>query len=172
MLIVNLLSLARVVQHSPFQSTYVFAYAVQARWVISQIVCIHVCTFVVQCGRMCMTTITLRIQNLTLSSLKWSPTNIHTSAYIHIKLLPVSCVFRGRSGSPRITIIWCSFNKLVNIILLMWMYGMCWPIMQRVCYVLVSNAIHELWLYFLEVIKSDFNVLSTCSCTFEYAWCT
>ena len=56
MLIVDL-SLARVVQHSPFQF-YGFAYTVQAQ-VVSQIACVHM----VQCGRMCMTTITLRTQN-------------------------------------------------------------------------------------------------------------
>ena len=58
MLVVDL-SLARVVQHSPFQ-----LYALPTLQLSQR--------SIVQCGRMCMrmTTITLRVQNLTLSSLK------------------------------------------------------------------------------------------------------
>ena len=62
MLIVDL-SLARVVQYSPFQF-HAFAYAVQVISVLDRVVIQIACTC------MHMTTITLRVKNLTLSSLK------------------------------------------------------------------------------------------------------
>ena len=111
------LSLARVVQHS----SYAFAYTVQA-WVV----CIKDRVHMVQCMR--MTTITLRVQNLTLSSLKWSP---HKHIYIHIKPLPVSCVFGARSGSPRIIITLWYINLIQMVELIRpstwWCCSTCWP---------------------------------------------
>ena len=60
MLIVDL-SLARVVQHSPFQLIFM---------PLPTLYTDRVHMDMVQCGRMRMTIITLRVQNLTLSSLK------------------------------------------------------------------------------------------------------
>ena len=104
MLIVDL-SLASVVQHSPFA----FAYAVQVISHVSHAQCLipRVVTQIIDriaCTCMHMTTITLCVKNLILSSLKWSP-HKHIHVYIHIKPLPVSRVFGARSGSPQIIII-------------------------------------------------------------------
>ena len=67
------LSLASVVQHSPFQF-HALAYAVQCPSCRS--------SDRVQCAWR-VTTITLRVQNLTLSSLKWSP-HKHTCKCVYI----------------------------------------------------------------------------------------
>ena len=79
MLIVDL-NVARVVQHSPFPVLYL-AYT----QVISQIDC-------AVSVRMSTTTITLRVQNLTLSSLKLSPpwptTHIYIDIYTYMRDVP------------------------------------------------------------------------------------
>ena len=96
------LSLARVVQHSPFRFYALPTLELSLR-------------SVVLCGRMrmLMMNITLRVQNLTLSSLPHKHTYIHTTyntiyiyTYIHmrIKPLPVSRVFGASSGSPRLNL--------------------------------------------------------------------
>ena len=66
-------SLARVVQHSPFQFYALPPLELSLR-------------LMVQCRRMRMrmTTITLRVQNLTLSSLKLSPTNIYINCFLYL----------------------------------------------------------------------------------------
>ena len=56
----------------------------------------------VQCGRMRMTTITLHIQNF--NSLLTEMITPQTYIQLNIKPLPVSRVFRARSGLPRIRI--------------------------------------------------------------------
>ena len=85
MILIADLSLARVVQHLSFQF-YAFAYNLyRPELSLRSADCMHL----VQCKRMRMTTITLRVQILTLSIYKWG-WHGYSIYVIHYKNLNIS----------------------------------------------------------------------------------